>query len=99
MPSLGRPSWPQHHHHDIETESYLQYVHDVALDAFLQSDEHLGEILAALPARKAIFTNSPHEHAERILHTLGIAEHFERIFDIRFFDFVGKPDPAPTCVY
>jgi putative hydrolase of the HAD superfamily len=84
----------QHHHRHIETESYLQYVHDVALDAFLQSDEHLDKILGALPARKAIFTNSPREHAERILQTLGIAEHFERIFDIRLFEFVGKPDPA-----
>ena len=85
----------QHHHTQVEVESYLQYVHDLALDAFLASDERLGAILEALPARKAIFTNSPREHAERVLQTLGIAHHFERIFDLRFFDFSCKPDP--TC--
>ncbi len=84
----------QHHHRPIEIEPYLQYVHDVALDAFLQSDELLNRELASLPARKAIFTNSPREHAERVLAVLGIAHHFERIFDLRFFDFVAKPDPA-----
>ncbi len=84
----------QHHHTHLEVESYLQYVHDLALDAFLVSDERLGAVLEALPARKAIFTNSPREHAERVLRTLGIAQHFEHIFDLRFFDFTCKPDPS-----
>ncbi|CAA9227529.1 MAG: hypothetical protein AVDCRST_MAG26-818 [uncultured Chloroflexia bacterium] len=84
----------QHHHHHVEVESYLQYVHDVALDAFLASDARLEAGLAQLNARKAIFTNSPREHAERVLEVLGIAHHFERIFDLRFFDFVAKPNPA-----
>lgn len=84
----------QHHHTHVEVESYLQYVHDLALDAFLASDERLGAMLESLPARKAIFTNSPREHAERVLQTLGIAQHFERIFDLRFFDFTCKPDPS-----
>ena len=84
----------RHHHGDIETEPYLQYVHDLVLDAFLVSDQRLDELLAALPARKIVFTNSPREFAERVLSTLGIAHHFERVFDARYFDFVGKPDPA-----
>ena len=83
----------QHHRH-VETENYLHYVHDVALDAFLMSDERLDALLTALPARKAIFTNSPREHAERVLRALGIAHHFEHIFDVRFFDFVCKPEPS-----
>jgi putative hydrolase of the HAD superfamily len=84
----------RHNNHDVETESYLQYVHDVALEAFLQSDQRLDALLGQLQARKIIFTNSPLEYAERVLATLGIAHHFERIFDVRYFDFVGKPDPA-----
>lgn len=83
----------RHHHSEIETESYLEYVHTLAIEAFLVSDKHLGELLDALPLRKAIFTNSPVEHAERVLETLGLAQSFERIFDIRFCEFVGKPDP------
>ena len=84
----------QQHNGHVEIESYLQYVHDVALDAFLQSDERLNALLTSLKARKAIFTNSPREHAERVLEILGIARHFERIFDLRYFNFVAKPDPA-----
>jgi putative hydrolase of the HAD superfamily len=84
----------RHHHQHIEIEHYLQYVHDIALDAFLASDQRLDAMLANLRARKVVFTNSPHEYAERVLNTLGIAHHFERIFDVRYFDFVGKPEPA-----
>ena len=84
----------QHHHHHVEVESYLQYVHDVALDAFLASDARLDAGLAQLEARKVIFTTSPREHAERVLEVLGIAHHFERIFDLRFFEFLAKPNPA-----
>ncbi len=84
----------QHHHGYAEAERYLQYVHDVALDAFLASDARLDAALATLHARKAIFTNAPREHAERVLAVLGVAHHFERIFDLRFFAFEPKPNPA-----
>jgi putative hydrolase of the HAD superfamily len=83
----------RHHHQHIEIEHYLQYVHDIALDAFLVSDQHLDAMLAGLHVRKIVFTNSPREYAERVLDILGIAHHFERIFDVRYFNFVGKPDP------
>lgn len=83
----------QRHYRDVETEDYLQFVHNVAIEELLQLDEKLDAALARLPARKVIFTNSPREHAERVLKTLGITHHFERIFDLRYFNFVGKPDP------
>lgn len=84
----------QHHHGDVDTESYLRYVHDLAFEDFLIADALLDAALGALPARKIVFTNSPREYAERVLASLGIAHHFERIFDVRFFDFVCKPDPS-----
>ncbi len=82
------------HHDGIEPEHYLEYVHDIALDAFLASDARLDRLLGMLQVRKVIFTNSPREYAERVLKTLGIAHHFEHIFDLRFFDFACKPEPA-----
>jgi putative hydrolase of the HAD superfamily len=84
----------QRHHKGIELEKYLEYVHDIALDAFLASDARLDRLLGQLNARKVIFTNAPREYAERVLQTLGIAHHFERIFDLRFFNFSCKPDPS-----
>jgi putative hydrolase of the HAD superfamily len=37
---------------------------------------------------------SPLEHAERILARLGVRRLFERVFDLRFNRFTGKPDPG-----
>lgn len=84
----------QHHYGEVETEDYLRYVHDVGVENLLRFDEQLDLALARIPARKVIFTNSPREHAERVLAAMGVAHHFERIFDLRYFEFVGKPDPA-----
>jgi len=84
----------QHHYGEVETEEYLQFVHDVGVENLLRFDEQLDVALARLPVRKVIFTNSPHEHAERVLAAMGVAQHFERIFDLRYFGFVGKPEPS-----
>ncbi len=81
------------HNHTIDREEYIRYVHDIELAAFLQLDAELDRQLAELPMRKAIFTNAPREHAERVLDLLGIAHHFERIFDLRLFEFRPKPEP------
>jgi putative hydrolase of the HAD superfamily len=83
-----------HYYTDIETEEYLRFVHDIRIEALLHFDPKLDAALAAVPARKVIFTNSPREHAERVLQAQGLLHHFERIFDLRYFDLVGKPDPA-----
>jgi putative hydrolase of the HAD superfamily len=78
----------------VDPDDYLRDVHDIAYESFLAIDEALDRELAALgDVRKAIFTNAPLEHAERVLRLLGIAHHFEQVFDIRFMDFRAKPDP------
>ncbi len=84
----------QHHYGEVETEEYLHYVHDIGVENLLRFDEQLDFALARLPARKVIFTNSPREHAERVLAAMDVAHHFERIFDLRYFEFVGKPEPS-----
>ncbi len=82
------------HHHDIDPEDYLTYVHDVALELFLASDAELDHLLSEIVATKAIFTNAPAEYARRVLAVLGIERHFAQVFDIRFFGFQPKPEPA-----
>ncbi|MCL2879276.1 MAG: HAD-IA family hydrolase, partial [Treponema sp.] len=42
----------------------------------------------------AILTNSPREHADRILGRLGFEGLFTHIFDIRMCNFIGKPQPV-----
>ncbi|MBF0282685.1 MAG: HAD hydrolase-like protein, partial [Zetaproteobacteria bacterium] len=41
--------------------------------------------------RKVIHTNGTKEHAERILNVLGVSEHFQAIYDIRFNHYQPKP--------
>jgi putative hydrolase of the HAD superfamily len=81
-------------HHAIDAEEYLGYVHDVAIESFIASDAALDELLGQLTATKLIFTNAPAEYARRVLTVLGIERHFAQVFDIRFFTFLPKPEPA-----
>lgn len=78
-------------HHQIDADEFLDYVHDIPLDNYLQSNPALDRALASLPQRKVVFTNASREHAERVLDTLGVRHHFERIVDVRDLDFESKP--------
>lgn len=82
-------------HHGIDAEDYLHYVHDVDVTTRLSPDPQLRDMLAALPQRKAVFTNGSSGHADRVLAALGIADQFEAIFDIRIANYLPKPYPAP----
>lgn len=81
-------------HHNVDPEHYLNYVHDIAIESFLASDAELDRLLGLLGATKAIFTNAPAAYARRVLQVLGIEQHFSHVFDIRFANFLPKPDPA-----
>ena len=78
-------------HHGMEPEGFLHDVHDIDAHELLERDEALDAALARLPGRKVIHTNGIREHAERILEALGVLHHFERIYDIRFNDYMPKP--------
>lgn len=79
-------------HHGMEPEAFLHDVHDVGAHELLSHDAGLDAALARLPCRKVIHTNGIREHAERILNALGIAHHFDRIYDIRFDNYLPKPN-------
>ena len=73
-------------------EQYLAYTHDVPVESYLSEDPQLAAALAALPQSKSVLTNSPMEHAERVLARLGVRRFFQRIFDLRCNGYTGKPD-------
>jgi putative hydrolase of the HAD superfamily len=79
--------------YSFDVEDYLEYVHDLELGALVAADAELDQLLEQIVARKVIFTNASSEHAERVLRQLGIARHFDRIFDIRYARFEPKPHP------
>lgn len=76
--------------HHIAPADFLDFVHDIDLTP-VDPNHALDASLAALPGRKVIFTNGSARHAENIIEKVGIAHHFEAIFDIAAANYVPKP--------
>ena len=76
----------------LEPDAFLAYVHDID-HTVLAVSPRLDRALAALPGRKLVFTNGSEAHAVKVLDRLGIARHFEAIFDIAAARYIPKPSP------
>ena len=81
-------------HHGTAPERFVAYVHDIDLSG-VPANPALDAALAGLPGRKIVFTNGSAQHAARVLARLGVARHFEAIFDIEAASYVPKPQAAP----
>ena len=79
--------------HGVDPTEFLDFVHDIDV-ACIPPDPLLNQNLERLPGRKVIFTNGSTGHAENVLDRLGIARHFDGIFDIEAADYVPKPEAA-----
>jgi len=77
---------------DLDLGRFLADVHDIPVERYLKPNPALDALLHQLPPEKWVFTNAPVEYAGRVLDTLGVAGHFQDVFDIRFMGFVGKPE-------
>lgn len=78
----------------IDPHDFLEKVHDIDYSP-IEPNPALGELIAALPGRKHIFTNGDVPHARRTTDRLGITDHFDKVFDIVASDLVPKPAEAP----
>ena len=65
-------------------------MHDIDYSP-VEANPALEASLKALPGRKIIFTAGDVPHAERVMERLGVAHHFEAIFDIAAGDYWPKP--------
>jgi putative hydrolase of the HAD superfamily len=77
----------------LQPEGFLEHVHRIDLSR-IPPDPAFAAALDALPGRKLVFTNATERHAENILGHLGIAAHFDGIWDIAACGYAPKPDPA-----
>lgn len=75
----------------VDVEDYLAYVHDVPVEKYLRADLALRGMLKSIPLRRVVFTNSPVEHARRVLNALEVTDLFDQIVDIRALNFINKP--------
>jgi putative hydrolase of the HAD superfamily len=72
-------------------DGYFGFIHPENEADTLAPNPELASFLASLDLPMAIMTNSPREHALRIVKKLGIEAFFPSIFDIRFHRLKGKP--------
>lgn len=79
---------------DVDPHDFLEKVHDIDYSP-VEPNPALGEIIAALPGRKHIFTNGDVPHANRTTDRLGISHHFDKVFDIVASDLEPKPAESP----
>lgn len=81
-------------HHDFDARDFLADAHDTDYSV-LSADPELAELIAALPGRRIIFTNSGGGHAQRALERLGLASLFEAVIDIEAMGLKPKPQREP----
>jgi putative hydrolase of the HAD superfamily len=77
-------------HHGVDPHDFMADVHDVPAHV-VAPDPELDALIAQLPGRKIVFTNGGGGHAERVVAQIGIAHHFEHLFDLEKAGFVPKP--------
>jgi len=77
--------------HDVDVHDYLVFVHDIPVEEYLESNPALDAMLASIPLRKAVYTNSTAEYGWRVLRALGVADHFERVIGIEEVGLRNKP--------
>ena len=80
-------------HHQVNSEEFLAFVHDIPMLDFLAPDARLTEMLAELSYPKWILTNSDRAHSQRVLAALGVQQFFRGIIDITAMNFHNKPEP------
>jgi putative hydrolase of the HAD superfamily len=79
-------------HYRVDPDEFLEFVHDIPLERYLDKNPALDGMLRRLDLRKIVFTNADAAHARRVLSRTGILHHFEMILDIHMLDFINKPD-------
>ena len=78
--------------HGVHADDFLAYVHQIDHSP-LQPNPAMGAAIAKLPGRKLILTNGSTDHAAKVLERLGLATHFEAVFDIIAAELEPKPAP------
>jgi putative hydrolase of the HAD superfamily len=76
--------------HGLDPDKFLEIVHQIDHSP-LTPNPALGAAIAALPGRKFILTNGTRGHADAVMRRIGIAQHFDDVFDIMAAELEPKP--------
>lgn len=80
-------------YHNLDTQDFLAFVHDLPLTDYLTPNPALRSIIASLPTRNLIFTNADSAHADRVLTALNLRDLFEIVVDVNAIAPYCKPMP------
>ncbi len=83
--------WLRVCHGLMDPEPYIQAIHPVNMESFVDPDPVLKSYISDLPGEYILLTNSPMEHALRTLKALDLMDLFPRIWDLRRMGYRGKP--------
>ena len=78
--------------HGVHADDFLAYVHRIDHSP-LQPNPAMGAAIACVPGRKLILTNGSVDHVDKVLERLGLAGHFDAVFDIIAAELEPKPAP------
>jgi putative hydrolase of the HAD superfamily len=78
--------------HGVRADDFLAYVHKIDHSP-LQPNPAMGAAIKKLSGRKLILTNGSVDHVEAVLERLGLASHFDGVFDIIAAELEPKPAP------
>ncbi len=78
-------------HHNIDTQDFLAYVHDLPLEDYLTPNSIQRSVIASLPTRNFVFTNADIPHAQRTLTALNLHDLFPNIIDVNTVAPYCKP--------
>jgi len=84
--------------HNVEKEEFLAFVHDLPLKEYLTPNPVVREVIASLPTRNLIFTNSDVPHARRVLAVLQLDDLFETVVDVNAVAPYCKPMPESFAI-
>jgi putative hydrolase of the HAD superfamily len=76
--------------HGVRADDYLAYVHQIDHSP-LEPNPAMRTAIEKLRGRKLILTNGSTDHADKVLERLGLASHFEAVFDIIAAELEPKP--------
>ncbi|MBN1642879.1 MAG: pyrimidine 5'-nucleotidase [Anaerolineae bacterium] len=80
--------------HGVDVLDYMDYVHDLPVTAYVRPDAALDAALRSLPQRKVVFTNATSAHAHAVLAAVGVAQHFDAVYDVFYAGHDSKPSPG-----
>lgn len=84
--------------HQIDPDEYIDQTYNlVKITDYIKPEHSVIKVLSDFKMKKVVFSNSPLGYVEEVLEVLQIRDFFERVYDIRFCNYLGKPNRSSYC--